>query len=139
VGQRLAGFRAALAAARVTPHPELELAVPFEVGATRAAVAALIERKVRFDAVFGCSDLLAISAMQVLREHKREVPHDVAVVGYDDMPVASYCDPPLTSVHQPVPEAGVQLVDALLAMLHGQVAAPRLLPVELVVRRSSMP
>jgi DNA-binding LacI/PurR family transcriptional regulator len=107
------------------------------VGAARAALASLIDRKVAFDAVIGCSDLLAIAALQVLREHGREVPRHVAVVGYDDMPVAHYCDPPLTSVHQPVGEAAVQLVDALLAMLHGQVAAPRVLPVELRVRRSS--
>jgi DNA-binding LacI/PurR family transcriptional regulator len=139
VARRREGFHAALAAARVPQHPELELAVPFEVGAARAALAALLDRHVRFDAVLACSDLLAISAMQLLREHGKDVPRDVAVVGYDDMPLASYCDPPLTSVHQPVSEAGVQLVDALLAMLHGQVAAPRVLPVELVVRRSSMP
>jgi DNA-binding LacI/PurR family transcriptional regulator len=139
VTRRREGFHAALAAARVPQHPELELAVPFEVGAARAALAALLDRQVRFDAVLACSDLLAISAMQLLREHGKDVPRDVAVVGYDDMPLASYCDPPLTSVHQPVSEAGVQLVDALLAMLHGQVAAPRVLPVELVVRRSSMP
>lgn len=137
VAQRLEGYRAAHAAAKVTLRAELELAVPFEVGAARAAVASLLDRKIAFDAVIGCSDLLAISAMQVLREHGREVPRDVAVVGYDDMPLTNYCDPPLSSVHQPVPEAGMQLVDALLAMLHGQVAAPRVLPVELVIRRSS--
>jgi DNA-binding LacI/PurR family transcriptional regulator len=138
VGLRFEGYRAALAAAKVAPQPMLELAVPFEVGAARAAVASLLDRKVPFDAVIGCSDLLAITAMQVLREHGREVPRDVAVIGYDDMPLTNYCDPPLTSVHQPVSEAGVQLVDALLAMLHGQVAAPRVLPVELVKRRSSI-
>jgi DNA-binding LacI/PurR family transcriptional regulator len=132
VGQRFEGYRAALAAAKIAPHAELEVAVPFEVGAARAAVAALLDRKMPFDAVIGCSDLLAISAMQVLRAHQRQVPRDVAVVGYDDMPLTNHCDPPLTSVHQPVP-------DALLAMLHGQVAAPRVLPVELVVRRSSVP
>jgi DNA-binding LacI/PurR family transcriptional regulator len=137
VAQRLEGYHMALAAAKVTARAELELAVPFEVGAARAAVAALLGRKIAFDAVIGCSDLLAISAMQVLREHGRDVPRDVAVVGYDDMPLTNYCDPPLSSIHQPVSEAGVQLVDALLAMLHGQVAAPRVLPVELVVRRSS--
>jgi DNA-binding LacI/PurR family transcriptional regulator len=138
VGHRFEGYRAALAAAHVAPQAELELAVPFEVGAARAAVAALVERKVDFDAVIGCSDLLAITAMQVLREHGRQVPRDVAVVGYDDMPLTQYCDPPLSSVHQPVGEAGVQLVDALLALLHGQAVAPRVLPVELVVRRSSL-
>jgi DNA-binding LacI/PurR family transcriptional regulator len=138
VGHRFEGFRAALAAAKVAPRPELELAVPFEVSAARAAVASLIDRRIAFDAVLGCSDLLAIAALQVLREHKREVPRQVAVVGYDDMTVAHYCDPPLTSVRQPVGEGAVQLVDALLAMLHGQVAAPRVLPVELKVRRSSV-
>jgi DNA-binding LacI/PurR family transcriptional regulator len=138
VALRRQGFRNALAAAKVAPHPELELSVPFEVNAAKAAIASLLDRKQRFDAVFGCSDLLAISAMQLLRERGREVPRDVAVVGYDDMPLAGYCDPPLTSVHQPVAEAGVQLVDALLAMLHGQVAAPRVLSVALAVRRSSL-
>jgi DNA-binding LacI/PurR family transcriptional regulator len=122
----------------VAPLPELELAVPFEVGAARAAVAALVERGTAFDAVIGCSDLLAITAMQVLREHGRQVPGDVAVVGYDDMPLTNYCDPPLSSVHQPVGEAGVQLVDALLTLLDGQVVSPRILPVDLVVRRSSL-
>lgn len=137
VALRHQGYCDAHAAARLTPAGELELPVPFESGAARAAVAALLEQRVAFDAVFACSDLLAISAMQVLRERGREVPRDVAVVGYDDMPLASYCDPPLTSVHQPVAEAGVQLVDALLGMLHGQLAAPRVLPVDLAVRRSS--
>jgi DNA-binding LacI/PurR family transcriptional regulator len=124
VGQRFEGYRAALA-------------VPFDAAAARAAVASVLEHRVDFDAVIGCSDLLAISAMQAVREHHLEVPRQVAVVGYDDMPITNYCDPPLTSVHQPVGEAGVQLVDALLMMLQGQVAAPRVLPVELVVRRSS--
>jgi len=72
-----------------------------------------------------------------LRERGTEVPREVAVVGYDDMPLAQYCDPPLSSVHQPVSEAGVQLVDALLALLRGEAVPPRMLDVELVVRRSS--
>jgi DNA-binding LacI/PurR family transcriptional regulator len=138
VGHRFEGYRAALAAAKLAPQTQLELAVPFEVGAVRTAVAALLEQRVAFDAVIGCSDLLAITAMQVLREHHRQVPRDVAVVGYDDMALAQYCDPPLSSVHQPVGAAAVQLVDALLALLDGQAVAPRVLPVDLVVRRSSV-
>jgi DNA-binding LacI/PurR family transcriptional regulator len=61
----------------------------------------------------------------------------VAVVGYDDMPVATYCDPPLTTVHQPVALAGAELVDALLALLRGEATSPRTLPVHLVVRASA--
>lgn len=137
VGHRFDGYRAALAGAGVAAQPALELAVPFEPGAARDAVAALVDRGVPFDAVFGCSDLLAISAMQVLRERGIDVPGQVAVVGYDDMSLATYCDPPLTSVHQPVADAAVELTDALLAMLEGQSVAPRTLPVSLVVRRSS--
>lgn len=137
VAHRLQGYRAALAAAGVDPRPELEVAVPWQEGAARAAVSDLLDRRVSFDAVFGCSDLLAIGAMQVLRDRGVDVPREVAVVGYDDMPLAGYCEPPLTSVHQPVDEAGVQLIDALLAMLEGEAVAPRALPVALVVRRSS--
>jgi DNA-binding LacI/PurR family transcriptional regulator len=137
VALRFEGYRAALHDAGIPPEPELELQVPFEVTAARSALDALLASKVRFDGVFGCSDLLGITALQALREHRREVPREVAVVGYDDMPLALYCDPPLTSVHQPVAEAAVELVDALLTLLAGQRVAPRVLPVSLVVRRSS--
>lgn len=139
VAHRLQGYRAALAAAGVDSLPRLEVPVPWQAEAARVAVSDLLDRRVAFDAVFGCSDLLAIGAMQVLRERGIDVPREVAVVGYDDMSLAGYCDPPLSSVHQPVDEAGVQLVDALLAMLEGQPVSPRTLPVSLVIRRSSTP
>ena len=139
VGHRFEGYRAALSAANVAFRPELELAVAFEVDAARRALTGLLDRGVAFDAVLGCSDLLAITAMRVLRERGLQVPRDVAVVGYDDMPLAQHCDPPLSSVHQPVDQAGAQLVDALLALLKGQAVAPRTLEVDLVVRRSSLP
>jgi DNA-binding LacI/PurR family transcriptional regulator len=137
VALRFEGYRAALNDAGLSPDPELELQVPFEVTAARAALDTLLARKVPFDGVFGCSDLLGITALQALREHRRDVPREVAVVGYDDMPLALYCDPPLTSVHQPVAEAAVELVDALLTLLGGQRVAPRVLSVSLVVRGSS--
>ena len=137
VERRLEGYRAAHAAAGLAVHDELLLAVPFEVDAARRTIGQLMASGVAFDAVLGCSDLLAITAMRELRERGTEVPREVAVVGYDDMPLAQYCDPPLSSVHQPVSEAGVQLVDALLALLRGEAVPPRMLDVELVVRRSS--
>jgi DNA-binding LacI/PurR family transcriptional regulator len=137
VAQRQEGFRQALRAAHVSESKDLQLVVPFDVDVARAALTKLLSRRLGFDAVFGCSDLLAITAMQVLRERGHRVPQDVAVVGYDNMALAGYCDPPLTSVHQPVQEAGAAMVDALLAMLQGHQAAPRVLPVSLVARPSS--
>ena len=65
------------------------------------------------------------------------VPQDVAVIGYDDMPIATYSDPPLTTIHQPVDLAGNEIVDALQSLLRGERAAPRTLPVHLVVRDSA--
>ena len=137
VAHRLKGYRQALRANKVPEATALELAVPFDVGSARVAFEALLDSGVVFDAVLGCSDLLAITAMQVLRERGLRVPQDVAVVGYDDMPLAAYCDPPLTSISQPVGQAGIELVDALLAVLQQQPVAPRTLPVSLVARRSS--
>ena len=82
--------------------------------------------------------LLAIAAIQALREARLAVPTDVSVVGYDDITLAGYFDPPLTTVHQPVGQAGAELVDALLALIDGQAVVPRLVPVRLVERRSSL-
>lgn len=134
---RRAGYLQALQEAGIAPDPKLELPVPFEIIAARAALDRLCAGSTRFDGVFACSDLLALQAVQAVRAAGRQVPRDVAVIGYDDMPVATYSDPPLTTVHQPVFLAGTELVDALLALLRGERAAPRMLPVHLVVRDSA--
>ena len=134
---RRQGYLQALQEAAVAADPRLELPVPFEIVAARQALDRLCGSRVRFDGVVACSDLLALQAVQAVRVSGRDVPRDVAVVGYDDMPLATYSDPPLTTVHQPVSLAGAELVDALLAMLRGERAAPRTLPVHLVVRDSA--
>ena len=67
------------------------------------------------------------------------MPEKVGVVGYDDIEWASHSNPPLTTIRQPIGEAGVQLVDVLLKTIEGATVAPRTLPVELVVRLSTRP
>ncbi len=134
---RQQGHHQALAAAGLAPDPQLLLPVPFEIGAARAALDALFASSVAVDGIVACSDLLAMQAVQAAQAAGREVPRDVAVVGYDDMPVAAYSSPPLTTVHQPVALAGVEIVDALLGLLAGERAAPRMLPVHLVLRGSA--
>jgi DNA-binding LacI/PurR family transcriptional regulator len=134
---RREGYHHALRAAGMEPDARLEVSAPFEVGEARAAMERLCTGRQRFDAVLACSDLLALQAIQAVRSHGREVPQDVSVVGYDDMPLAAYCDPPLTTVHQPVDVAGAAIVDALQRQLDGEHASPRTLPVQLVVRASA--
>ena len=138
VAHRLRGYREAMATNGLEPDPQLLLSVPFDAAAARAGVDALCERGVGFDAVFACSDVLASAAMQVLHQRGRRVPADVAVVGYDDIEWASHSNPPLTSVRQPIVGAGVALVDALMQVIDGRPVPPMMLPVELVVRGSTL-
>ncbi len=134
---RRRGYEQALQEAGLPTDPALELPVPFEIVAARQALDRLCASQVAFDGVVACSDLLALQAVQAVRASGREVPGDVAVVGYDDMPLATWSDPPLTTVHQPVAGAGAEIVEALLTLLRGERASPRTLPVHLVVRASA--
>jgi DNA-binding LacI/PurR family transcriptional regulator len=134
---RREGYSQALRQAGLQADPALELALPFEPAAARAAIARWLPAAPGFDAIFACSDLLALQAIQLLRARGQRVPEDIAVVGFDDMPLAGYCDPPLTTVHQPVAEAGAELVASLMAQLNGEKAVPRTLDVQLMVRGSA--
>ena len=136
---RLEGYKRAHASAGLTPEPALQVRVPFEEEAARQAIEQLCSKGPDFDGVLACSDLMAIQMIQALRARGRKVPQNVAVVGYDDMPIAGYCEPPLSSVHQPVRAAGQALVDALLTMLAGTKVSSRTLPVQLIERQSSHP
>jgi len=134
---RRQGYFQAHREAGIASDGQLELAVPFEPDAARPAIDRLCRSKLKFDGVVACSDLLAIETMQALRLAGRAVPKDVSVVGYDDMPLAAYCEPPLTTIHQPVAQAGAELVDALLLLLRGERALPRTFAVSMVVRASA--
>jgi len=89
------------------------------------------------DAVFVNSDLMAIAAMDVIREHGRRVPEDVAVVGYDDLSIAEHSNPPLTTVRQNVPMAGKMLAEDLIKYLETGNMTNTTIPVELIFRKSA--
>ncbi|MGM9480874.1 LacI family DNA-binding transcriptional regulator [Roseateles sp. NT4] len=131
------GHQQALREAGLEVNPALELPAPFEPSVATGQVREFCAAHSDFDAVVCCSDVLAMLMVQALRAAGRRVPDDVAVVGYDDMPLAAYCDPPLTTVHQPVAEAGAELVEALLGQLRGERAGPRTMPVYLRLRESA--
>lgn len=134
---RRQGYAQALREAGLAVDPALEVGAPFEPGVAAGVLQRFCESRQDFDAVVCCSDVLALLTIQALRAAGRSVPGDVAVVGYDDMALAAYCDPPLTTVHQPVAEAGNELVEVLLAQMRGERVGPRTLPVYLKLRVSA--
>jgi len=137
VAQRHQGYLEALAAHGVARDENLYVAGSFLPQGGTLAVQQLIERGLSFDAIFACSDLLAMSAISALRQHGLPVPEQVAVVGYDDIELAAYFHPPLSTVRQPMRAAGRALVASLLALVDGAPLASQQLPTELVVRASS--
>ncbi len=98
------------------------------------AVGSLIRRKVRFDAIFACSALLAMGAIRALVELGFTVPNDVSLVGYDDTPHSTGFLPPPSTMRQNWQEGGMLLARKLLALIDGQSVASQMLPTNLVVR-----
>ena len=97
----------------------------------------LLKNAPDLDAVFVNSDLMAIAAMDAIREQGRRVPDDVAVVGYDDLSIAEHSNPPLTTIRQNIPLAGKLLAQNLIQYLQTQVVTNVSIPVELIVRKSA--
>ncbi len=134
---RLAGYRAALREARLG-GAELVAEGDFTAAGGHRAMERLLAEHPGVDGVFAASDLMAAGAIRAIRAAGRRVPQDVAVVGFDDIPGAAEMDPPLTTVRQPVAELGAEMTRVLLERISGQEpAAGKVLPVELVIRRSA--
>ncbi len=110
-------------------------AISTEESGYQAAIS-LIDSGEKFDAVMGASDLIAIGAIRALQERNMKVPEDVAVFGFDDIPVASFTYPALTTAKQDTILAGELLVDKLLQLINGEPAETELMATTLVVRKS---
>jgi DNA-binding LacI/PurR family transcriptional regulator len=135
---RHAGYRAALGAAGTAPDPDLVAAGDFTEAGGARAMATLLERAPDLDAVFAASDTMAVGALRVLRAAGRSVPGDVAVAGFDDAAAAAACDPPLTTVAQPLDEMTRHMTDLLLRQVEGDAEVQaRVCPTRLVVRAST--
>jgi DNA-binding LacI/PurR family transcriptional regulator len=134
---RYHGYARALREAGCDVDPALVSYGDYTGEAGYAQMRDLLEQSSDIDGVFACSDLMAIGAMEAIREQGRRVPEDVAVVGFDDIQLAAYCSPPLTTIRQNLLTAGQALVRNLMQFLQDGFVTHTILPVELVVRKSS--
>ncbi|MFD5855643.1 LacI family DNA-binding transcriptional regulator [Streptomyces chartreusis] len=135
---RLEGWRSAHQEAGLSAPETLVEVGDFSWESGSQAMRSLLERAPDLDAVFAASDLMAIGALEELRRQKRQVPGDVAVVGFEDSPHARWTNPPLTTVRQPVEELGSTMVRILADIAEpGAERQQLMLPTELVVRESS--
>src|SRR6266545_138636 len=136
---RLRGYANATRMAGISGATDRVVYGDFTETSGYGAMRQLLEATPDIDGVFIASDLMAVGALRALREARRRVPEDVAVVGFDDAPVAAYADPPLTTVRQPVEQLGQEMVRLLLHRISDPRGEPRaiILPTELVVRSSA--
>jgi DNA-binding LacI/PurR family transcriptional regulator len=136
---RLAGYRDALNEAGIALDPALEVTSDFTQDGGAAAMVRLLVARPDLDGVFAASDLMAVGALSALAAAGRRVPADVAVVGFDDSPVATSTTPQLTSVRQPIEAMGHEVARLLVDAVEASDPVPRrvILATDLVRRASS--
>lgn len=137
--ERLRGYREALAELGLPAEAELELPGDFSEEAGYRAGRRALALDPRPDAVFAANDSMAIGVLAALREAGIEVPGGMALAGFDDIPIAPFLTPPLTSVRVEIAELGARALERLVAILaRGGAPAGRteVVPTRVVVRAS---
>jgi DNA-binding LacI/PurR family transcriptional regulator len=137
IGLRHAGYLQAHAERGLPIEPALCLPAPFVTQDIQQCVSALVHDGPVCDAIFASSDLAAMTSILTLSRLGRRVPEDVLVVGYDDITLAAHFHPSLSTICQPIVDAGRVLVEELLSQIAGHGSMSRTLRTELVARESS--
>lgn len=141
--RRLAGYRNTLAAAHIAANNDWVVTLPLQryepddAVTAQAVLPGLVQAGVT--AVFCYNDVIAVGVLMACREHGIKAPDDLSVVGYDDVELARYVTPPLTTVHQPKLRLGEMAMQMLLDVLDGKPVRNQVLSVDLVVRESTGP
>jgi DNA-binding LacI/PurR family transcriptional regulator len=136
---RLRGYRQALEEVGLRFDDELVEEGRGEIEGGKAATLRLFERRPDVTAIFAQNDTMAIGVLSALRGLGKRVPDECAVVGCDDIDMAAYTVPPLTTVHVPFYETGAEAMRLLLNMISNGSVTPSkvVLPVQLIVRAST--
>lgn len=136
VEQRWQGFSQALTEAGRSPDDAVYCRAPFNSLQARVASQALIASGRDFDAAVCATDVIALHLIDALRRAGRSVPNDVAVVGYDDISMASNFGPQLTTIGQQIAVGGSLLVDTLFTLLEGGNAHSVVITPQLIIRET---
>lgn len=137
--ERVEGYREALASAGLHADDTLIRRGDFHADRGFGAMIELLDLPEPPTAVFVCNDLMAIGAIRAITERGLRVPEDIAVVGFDNIALARYTQPPLTTVAQPYVEMGRLAAELLVKRVNGITEPPRqfLLETTLVIRQTS--
>jgi LacI family transcriptional regulator len=138
---RLAGYQRAYREAGLQVNPGLLAEGDWSAPSGNRAIKHLLAKGNPFTAVFVQNDRMAVGAIQGLREADLKVPQDVSVIGYDDIPLSSFFDPPMTTIRQPIEAFGQIGAQILIEALNNPAFKPRIerLAPELIIRKTCLP
>lgn len=136
--QRLGGYRSALIENNLSDY-FFEVEGSFSISSGYEAISKILNHKEKPTAIFASNDAMAVGAISALKEFHIDVPKDIAVVGFDDIPMAQYSNPRLTTVKTDLQVIGANLMENVLdAVINGDLHTKeqKVLPYELVIRES---
>lgn len=131
------GYLEALAAHDIPFNPELMSSGGFNEDDARAAVEYWLMEGLEMDAIFAGDDDAATGVITALKRAGKRIPQDIAVVGFDDLPLSRHLSPPLTTVRAPIEQVGMEAASQLIRLIRtGQATSLVILPTELIIRQS---
>jgi LacI family transcriptional regulator len=133
---RLQGYRRALSESNIEYDEDLVAVGDFSQNSGYYNAKKLLLHEP--EAIFVASDMMAFGAMRAISENGMKIPDDIALVGYDDLPIALQTNPPLTTIRQPIRRMGIKLVETLLDVIENGAAPPRkvIFDTELIIRET---
>lgn len=134
---RFHGYQKALDEAGIAFKKKLVLEGDFSIKTGYERTVELIQSQVYFSAIFAANDLTAYGAIKALHDHGYDVPDDISVIGFDDLPTSPYFTPSLTTLRQPLDEIGAISAQCILKLLCGEEERVRLPPISLIAREST--
>jgi LacI family transcriptional regulator len=138
--ERIIGYRKALEEAGISYNENLIIRGDYHAQSGMEITHSILKMDPRPTAIFCLNDLMALGALRAAAEAGCSVPQDLAVVGYDDLELAHFTNPPLTTIAQPKKEVGAQAISLLVDRISRKSRPPSrlVLPPELIVRRSTV-
>ncbi len=134
---RQMGYLEALTAHNIPFNPELVANGGFNENDARSAVEQWLLKGMELDAIFAGDDDAATGVITALKRAGKRIPQDIAVVGFDDLPLSRHLSPPLTTVRAPIEQVGQEAANQLIRLIRtGQATSLVILPTELIIRQS---